>query len=104
MGLHSVQSLTALFVLVQDTLTHSLLICEVSSELLASLEEDKKVMKEIPAIRFDGDLFENVSLDFFVNSTQVFTLMSLTNSVSLMQYLSMLNAVRPATSPCLSCD
>ncbi|KAG0580420.1 hypothetical protein KC19_4G171700 [Ceratodon purpureus] len=43
----------------QDTLTHSLLICEVSSELLESLEEDKKVMKQIPAIRFDGDLFEH---------------------------------------------
>lgn len=65
------QSLTTLFILLQDTLTHSLLICEVSPELLASLEEDKKVMKQIPAIRFDGDLFENVSIDdilgFFLN-------------------------------------
>jgi hypothetical protein len=45
----------------QDTLTHSLLICEVSHELLESLEEDKKVMEQIPAIRFDGALFEQVS-------------------------------------------
>lgn len=45
----------------QDTLTHSLLICEVSPELLESLEEDKKVMEQIPAIRFDGALFEQVS-------------------------------------------
>lgn len=46
----------------QDTLTHSLLISEVSSELLESLEEDKKVMEQIPAIRFDSDLYEHVSL------------------------------------------
>lgn len=43
----------------QDTLTHSLLISEVSSELLESLEEDKKVMEQIPAIRFDSDLYEH---------------------------------------------
>ncbi|KAG0630638.1 hypothetical protein M758_1G193600 [Ceratodon purpureus] len=42
----------------QDTLTHSLLICKVSPELIESLEEDKKVMEKIPAIRFDGALFE----------------------------------------------
>jgi hypothetical protein len=52
--------ITAL-ILLQDTLTHSLLICEVSPELLESLEEDKKVIKQISAIRFDGDLFEQVS-------------------------------------------
>jgi len=48
-------------VFLQDTLTHSLLICEVSPALLESLEEDKKVMEQIPAIRFDGALFEQVS-------------------------------------------
>lgn len=45
----------------QDTLLHSLLICEVSPDLLESLEEDKKVMEHIPAKRFDGALFEQVS-------------------------------------------
>ncbi|KAG6545450.1 hypothetical protein Mapa_013050 [Marchantia paleacea] len=42
----------------QDTLTHSLLICDVAPELLESLEEDKKVMQKIPALRQQIASFE----------------------------------------------
>ncbi|KAJ7555889.1 hypothetical protein O6H91_05G059400 [Diphasiastrum complanatum] len=42
----------------QDTLTHSLLVCKVSEELLESLQRDQIVMEKIPAIRHDGALYE----------------------------------------------
>lgn len=48
------------YVLMQDTLTHSLLICKVSKDLIQSLDKDKKVMEEIPGIKFDSSLYEQV--------------------------------------------
>ncbi|KAL3690522.1 hypothetical protein R1sor_016831 [Riccia sorocarpa] len=42
----------------QDTLTHSSLICDVAPELLASLEEDKKLMEKIPSLRQQIAAFE----------------------------------------------
>lgn len=48
------------YVLMQDTLTHSLLICKVSKDLIDSLDKDKKVMEEIPGIKFDSSLYEQV--------------------------------------------
>jgi hypothetical protein len=75
----------------QDILTHSVLICKVSPELLDSLVTDMEMIQMNPALQFSSAMYEHVSFCSFLCKTHCSALLvsiSGTHSFSVLEKFS----------------